>query len=74
MERDTEIVCTAQRDADGNAPNILFTPPCECLNCAPDELPAVNDQPEHMWLTSGGRRKRFEIDRVELGEEASGLL
>ena len=66
-----EIECTADR-AGGDQPNILFTPPCACPRCAPEEIIESDDR--HIWLPVQGRRVRFELTDMDLGATGRSLL
>jgi len=68
------VQCTAQRDAQGDLPNPLFTPPCECPNCRVEPTPAAIADGDTMWLTVDGRRVRFDVDALTLGDESRALL
>lgn len=74
MAAEGDIVCTAVRDGSGDLPNPLFTPPCQCPECAVDELETGQVAPDTIWLPVGGRPVRFDVDPVELGAQASAAL
>ncbi|MEM7093417.1 MAG: hypothetical protein AAF567_10485 [Actinomycetota bacterium] len=66
-------VCTAFATTATSDRNFLFTPPCSCPRCAPDEI--VDERgPGTMWLTIDGRRVRRDVEALPLGAEGRSLL
>lgn len=51
----------------GPDPNPLFTPPCQCPDCAPVEQ-FESRKRDDGWLRISGDRQRYRVERVTLGD------
>ncbi len=65
--------CTAVI-GDGEAtPNPLFTPPCQCPDCAPTQHFDVRDRDDG-WLRISGHQQRYRVERFTLGRVGTEAL
>lgn len=72
MAERQEAECTATV-VDGEArPNILFTPPCACPRCAPDQT--YDTSRDRGWLRVRGHQRRFRVEELTLGERGRAVL
>ncbi len=65
--------CTAVVAAGDIPPNVLFVPPCECPDCAPER---TYDQRGHDdgWLRVRGDRQRYRVEPLPLGTRGRAAL
>ncbi len=67
--------CTAIRSNGEPPDNILFTPPCDCPDCAPNQF---YDRPagtgDDGYLRVRGHRQRYRVEVVELGATGRAVL
>ena len=64
--------CTAALNDGDTPPNVLFTPPCGCPNCAPDKT--YDHEADDGWLRISGTRQRFHVEVVQLGAVGKAVL
>ncbi len=64
--------CTANVK-DGEAPsNVLFTPPCDCPDCAPDQI--YDNSADKGWLRIRGQKQRHRVEVIDLGARGRAVL
>ncbi|MGH1488822.1 MAG: hypothetical protein ACRBK7_05415 [Acidimicrobiales bacterium] len=71
----SDVECTAIVIAGDPRPNVLFTPPCTCSNCAPDRsYDHTAGRRDDRWLRMSGSRQRLRVQNVELGAAGAEML
>jgi hypothetical protein len=71
----THPECTAVVGGGEPDPNPLFTPPCQCPDCAPTERFEVRGRDrDDGWLRISGDRQRYRVERVTLGDVGTEAL
>ena len=68
----SERTCTAVVRDGEEPPNVLFTPPCDCPNCAPVEL--YDGTSDEEWVRRSGDRQRYRVEVLDLGPTGRHVL
>lgn len=68
----SEEECTAIVREGEAPPNPLFTPPCVCRLCAPDQF--YDRSTDSGWLRVRGDAQRHRVEVIELGATGRAVL